>query len=255
VLVPDGRRLSAPEIGILATAGHGSVLAYPKVRVAVIALGELIEPGRPTGFGQVRDAISYLLLGALRDVGAVPYRVGIVTNVERDLRDAVMSNTLRADAFVVTGGGGERDVSDALIGLGDIRNLDVAIHPGSRLGFGTVEGKPFFGLSGQPVSAFVSFEMFVRPTVLRMMGRTDLVRPAVRATLDQAPEGPSGVMLLVPARLSHREGAWHCRPTGPAAESRLGSVVRANALMAVPPGAVPTPGSEVRVAVLRPLER
>jgi molybdopterin molybdotransferase len=255
ILVPAGRRLSAPELGILATAGHGSVLAYPKLRVAVIAVGDLIEPGRPTGFGQVRDAVSYLLLGALRDVGAVPYRIGIVADTERALRDAVMSNTLRADAFVVTGGDGQREVTDALVGLGELRNIEVAVHPGSRVGFGNVEGKPFFSVSGKAMSAFVSFESFVRPAVMRMMGRTDLERPHVRAVLDQTPQGPTGVTLLVPARLIAREGRWHCVPTGPAEESRLGSVVRANALMTVPPNSVPSPGSEVRVQVLRPLER
>ena len=253
VLVPAGRRLSAPELGILATAGHGSVLAYPKLRVAVIAVGDLIEPGRPTGFGQVRDAVSYLLLGALRDVGAVPYRIGIVADTERELRDAVMSNTLRADAFVVTGG--EGDVTDALVGLGDLRSIEVAVHPGSRVGYGNVEGKPFFSVSGKPMSAFVSFESFVRPAVMRMMGRTDLERPHVRAVLDETPQGPPGVTLLVPARLTAREGRWHCAPTGPATESRLGSVVRANALMTVPPDSSLSPGSDVRVQVLRPLER
>jgi molybdopterin molybdotransferase len=255
VLVPRGRRLSAPEMGILATAGHGSVLAYPKVRVAVLSVGELVEPGAPTAFGQVRDVVSYLLLGALRDVGAVPYRIGIVSEVERELRDAVLSNALRADAFVVAGGDGGPDVSDALVGLGDVRMVSVAAHPGSRVGFGTIEGQPFFSLSGMPVSAFVSFETFVRPAVLRMMGRTDLGRPEVRAVLDRAPEGPEDVTLLVPIRITPREGQWHCEPTGPAAESRLGSVVRANALLTVPPGARPQPGTEVRVQVLRPLER
>ncbi|HEX2025693.1 MAG TPA: gephyrin-like molybdotransferase Glp [Actinomycetota bacterium] len=255
VLVPAGRRLSAPELGILATAGHGSVLAYPKVRVAVIALGRLIEPGRPTGFGQVRDAVSYLLLGALRDVGAVPYRIGIVANAERELRGAVMSNALRADAFVVTGGEGERDVPDALVGLGDVRTVRVGVHPGGQVAFGHVEGKPFFNVSGRPVSAFVSFESLVRPAVMRMMGRSDLERPHLKAILDEVPEGPRDVTLLVPVRLTARDGRWHCLPTGPAAESRLGSVVRANALLTVPPGDPPAPGSEVRVQVLRPLQR
>jgi molybdopterin molybdotransferase len=256
VLVPKGRRLSAPEMGILATAGHGSVLAHPKVRVAVLSVGELVEPGRPTGFGQVRDVVSYLLLGALRDVGAVPYRIGIVTDPEREFRDAILSNALRADAFVVAGDGdGGEESTDALIGLGEIRSVDVEAHPGSKVGFGKIEGQPLFSLSGKPVSAFVAFETFVRPAVLRMMGRTDLGRPEVRAVLDHAPEGPEGVTLLVPARLTRRAGTWHCEPTGPAAESRLGSVVRANALLTVAPDERPQAGAEVRVQVLRPLDR
>ncbi|MGH2686395.1 MAG: gephyrin-like molybdotransferase Glp, partial [Actinomycetota bacterium] len=103
VLVPSGRRLAAAELGVLATAGHGDVLAYPKVRVGVVSLGELVEPGRETGFGEVRDASSYLLLGALRDVGATPNRIGIVRGLEKELLDALSSNALRADAFLVSG--------------------------------------------------------------------------------------------------------------------------------------------------------
>jgi len=255
VLVPAGRRLSAPELGILASAGYGSVPAYPRLRVGVLAVGELVEPGRPTGFGQVRDAASYLLLGALRDVGAVPYRVGIVaaTNV----REAVMSNTLRVDAFVVAGGppDGGGSVAEALGGIGDVRSIDVAAHPGSSLAFGTVEGRPFFWVSDKPMSAFVSFEVFVRPAILKMMGRRDLRRPEVSAVLDEPVTGPPDTALFVPARMEHRDGAWHARPTGPAVEGHLGSVVEANALVLVPAGPALGPGARVRVHVLRPLER
>jgi molybdopterin molybdotransferase len=256
VLVQAGRRLAAPELGILATAGYGSVPAYPKLRVGVLSIGELVEPGRPTGFGQVRDANSYLLLGALRDVGAVPYRVGIVADSE--VRETVMSNTLRVDAFVVSGGeleGGDGTIADALSGVGEVRTVRVAMQPGSSLGFGTVEGKPFFSVSGKRMSAFVSFEVFVRPAILKMMGRRDLRRPEVSAVLDEPVTGPPDDALFVPARMTHRDGAWHARPTGPAAEDMLGSVVDANALLAIPAGLRPGPGGEVRVQVLRPLER
>jgi molybdopterin molybdotransferase len=249
-LVPAGRRLSAPELGLLATAGYGSVPAYPRLRVGVLAVGDLVEPGRSTGFGQVRDAVSYLLLGALRDLGSVPYRVGIVAEV--DLREAVMSNTLRVDAFVVAGG-----LSSGIGMLGsvaDLRSIEVAAHPGSSVAFGTIEGRPFFWVSGKPMSAFVSFELFVRPGILRMMGRRDLKRPEVAAVLDEPVSGPPGLALFVPARMSHREGAWHARPTGPSVEGHLGSLVEANALASLPPGGGPA-GGQVRVRVLRPLER
>jgi molybdopterin molybdotransferase len=249
-LVPAGRRLSAPELGLLATAGYGSVPAYPRLRVGVLAVGDLVEPGRPTGFGQVRDAVSYLLLGALRDLGAVPYRIGIVPDA--DLREAVMSNTLRVDAFVVAGG--LPSGIEALGSVADLRSIEVAVHPGSSVAFGTFEGRPFFWVSDKPTSAFVSFELFVRPGILRMMGRRDLKRPEVAAVLDEPVSGPPELALFVPARMSHRQGAWHARPTGPAVESHLGSLVEANALAALPPGGGPE-GGEVRVRVLRPLER
>ncbi|MGH2653811.1 MAG: molybdopterin molybdotransferase MoeA [Actinomycetota bacterium] len=250
-LVPVGRRLSAPELGLLATAGHGSVPAYPRLRVGVLAVGDLVEPGRPTAFGQVRDAVSYLLLGALRDLGAVPYRVGIVPDA--NLREAVMSNTLRVDAFVVAGGLRGGSGLEALGAVADLRSIEVAVHPGSTVAFGTVEGRPFFWVSDKPMSAFVSFELFVRPGILRMMGRRDMKRPEVAAVLDEPVAGPPGLALFVPARMAHRDGAWHARPTGPAVESHLGSLAVANALAALPPGG--SAGGEVRVRVLRPLER
>ncbi len=248
-LVPAGRRLSAAELGLLATAGYGAVPAYPRLRVGVIAVGDLIEPGRPTGFGQLRDAVSYLLLGAVRDVGAVPYRVGIVRDA--DLREAVMSNTLRVDAFVVAGG--VADGIEALGGVADLHAIEVAVHPGSSLAFGTVEGRPFYWVSEKPLSAFVSFELFARPGLLRMMGRRDLKRPEVTAVLDEPVSGPPGHALFVPARMAHRDGTWHARPTGPAVEGHLGSLVEANALAMIQPGG--SPGGDIRVRVLRPLGR
>lgn len=258
VLVPAGRRLAAAEMGILATAGYGSVPAYPRLRVGALSIGELVEPGRPTGFGEVRDATSYLLLGALRDVGAVPYRIGIVVDPAADLRETVMSNSLRADAFVTAGGqleDGDASVPAVLSRLGDVRTVRVAAHPVSALGFGTVEGKPFFSVSGKPMSALVSFEVFVRPAILKMMGRRDLRRPEVSAILDEPVSGPVDVALFVPARMTHGHGGWHARPTGPAAEDLLGAAVEANALVALPPGERPAPGDQVRVQVVRPLER
>lgn len=257
LLVPAGRRLAAAELGVLAMAGYGSVLAYPKLRVAVIALGDLIEPGRTAEFGQARDASSYLLLGALREVGAVPHRVGIVGDIEKELHDAVTSNALRADAFVVAGGeaGSAEEVSSALT-LGEIRTYVVAIHPGGELGHGVVEGKPFFHLAGAAAAAFVSFDVFVRPAVLRMMGRRDRGRPELRAVLDAPVSGPAAVTLYVPVHLVYTDGAWHCTPTGPVGEGHLGSFAQASGLLVVPPGDTEVPtGTEVAVQVLRSPER
>ena len=258
VVLPAGRRLAAAELGLLATAGHGSVLAYPKLRVAVIALGDLIEPGREAAFGQARDASSYLLLGALREAGAVPYRIGIVKDVEQQLHDAVTSNALRADAFVVTGGerGSALDVSSALTLLGDITTYSVALHPGGELGYGVVEGKPFFHLVGPAAAAFVSYDVFVRPTVLKMMGRDDRGRPELRAILDAAVSGPAGETLYVPVHLRYADGAWHCAPTGPSGEGNLGSFVQASGLLVAPPSDTEIPaGAEVPVQVLRSPQR
>jgi molybdopterin molybdotransferase len=258
VLIPPGRRLSTAELGLLATAGRGTALAYPKVRVGVLSIGDLVEPGRPTGFGQVRDANSYALLGALRDVGAVPHRIGIVHRVDRELRETLASNFLRADAFVSSGGEEEpgQAMSAALGGLGEIETFRVAMEPGSVFGFGHIEGKPFFSLSAKPVSAFVSFEVFVRPAVLKLMGRRDVQRPEVTAVLDEPIRGRPGSAIFAPARVERRDGVWHCRPTGTGGPTLLGAVVQANGLVVLPPGdGGAGPGAEVRVRIFRPMER
>jgi molybdopterin molybdotransferase len=228
--------------------------------VGVLSIGfSLVEPGRPAAMGQVRDANSYALMGALRDGGAVPHRIPIVHNLEAELREAVMSNVLRADAFVCAGGIGEAQgdlVGAVLAGLGDVQTLRVAMYPGGVLGYGTVENKPFFSLSGDPLAAFLTFEVLVRPAILKTMGRRDLGRPEVQAILDRELNGPADKTLLAPARVAHREGAWHAVPTGRPAPNLLGRVVAANGVVVVPPGASRTPvGSEVRVQIFRPLER
>lgn len=256
VLVPAGRRLAAPELAVLASAGHAAPATYPKVRVAVLSVGELVEPGRPTALGQVRDAGSFAVVGALRDLGAVPYRVGILPADAAELREAVLTNLARADAFVVTAGSSDEDLSADLFGGLGIELTEVAMYPGMIHGFGLFEGTPFFVLSGAPASTFVSFEVLVRPAMLRMMGRRDPGRPEVEAVADEEVSGPSELTLFVPARVGKREGEWHVTPMGPADPSLLHGLARANGLIVIPPGDRATAaGERVSVRIFRPLDR
>jgi molybdopterin molybdotransferase len=260
VLAPAARRLSGAELGILATAGFGTVLAYPKVRVGALSMGDLVEPGRPTGFGQVRDSNSYLLLGALRELGAVPYRIGIVRDVERELGETLASNLLRADAIVcsgeVTAREGEGGLPILLAGLGDLKTYRVAMDPGGTVVFGLVDGRPFFSLPPEPLAAAVAFEVLARPAFLKMMGRRDVTRPEVTAVLDEEVPGTEGVTGFVPASVGHKEGAWHARPLGPAAPGRLGAAAQGNGFVVVPPDRVSIPaGERARVQIFRSLER
>ena len=258
VLVPSGRRLSGPEIGILAASGQPAALTHPKVRVGVLSLGNgLVEPGQPAEFGSVRDSGSYTVFGALRDLGAVPYRMGILTGSDEELRESLLSNLVRADAFVALAA--EAEASRLVHALGTVAQLEwlqVAIYPGMSQVLGTIEGMPFFLLSGSPVSAFVSFEMFVRPALLKMMGRHDIKRPEVMAAVDEELSAPAGITLVAPARVVRVEGRWHAKPTGPAGPNLLAALVRANGLILVPPeqGTVPA-GTPVRAQVFRSLDR
>jgi molybdopterin molybdotransferase len=253
VLVPGGRRLSAPELGLLAASGRASAPVHARARVAVMSVGTLVEPGRPAAFGEVWDAASYLLYGSIRDTGAVPHRLAVVPQTEDDLREALLSNVLRADVFVCAGDAGLLG-SGAAGGLGKIESFRVAAYPGDSLEFGEIEGEPYFGLPASSAAALVCFEAFVRPAVLKMMGRTDLRRPEVTAVLDEGVDGPTGVTLFVPARVENRDGAWHARPTGPLNARLLSTVTIANALAVVEPGLAPLKaGDRVRVQSFRSL--
>src|SRR5919198_1535217 len=202
VLVPSGRRLAAPELGMLASSGHASVLVHPRPRVVVISTGdELVEPGRPAAFGMVRDANSFTLYGGLREVGAVPYLAGIIRDEADVLKDEVLGLAARADCFISSGGVsvGERDVvKKAFFRRGEIDFYRVAMQPGMPQGFGAIDGVPYFGLPGNPVSVFVSFEVFIRPAVLKMMGRRDIFLPPKIPSPPNPPPAPRGQRLFSP---------------------------------------------------------
>jgi molybdopterin molybdotransferase len=112
----------------------------------------------------------------------------------------------------------------------------VAMQPGMPQGFGFLEGKPFFGLPGNPVSVFVSFEMFVRPAILKMMGRANLGRPEVSAALTEAIEGPRDKSVFVRVDVTRGAEGWSARPTGGRGSNLISTVARANGLAVLPPG-------------------
>ncbi len=257
LVVPAGRRLFGPELGMLSTVGHGSIPVHPKVRAAVFSTGdELIEPAAPAGEAKVRDANSYTLLGQLHEMGALPRRIGIIPDDEAKLADAFTSFRPEADCFISSGGvsAGERDmVKRVLKAFGTIDTYRVAMQPGMPQAFGLVEGKPFFGLPGNPVSVFVSFELFIRPALLKMMGRTDLDRPEITATMDEEIAGPPDKTRFFRVEVFRVDGSWRARSTGPSASNLLGTAVRAHGLAVVPAGvAAVKPGEEVRVRLFRP---
>ena len=151
---PAGRRLGAPELGLLASSGHPTPLVHPRPRVVVLSTGdELVPPTETPSFGQVRDANSFMIFGALREMGAMPVMAGVVRDDVESLRETIFSFEIQADAFISSGGVsvGERDVvKAAFFRRGDVDFYKVAMQPGMPQGFGHVEGKPYFGLPGQP---------------------------------------------------------------------------------------------------------
>jgi molybdopterin molybdotransferase len=258
-LVPAGRRISAGELGLLASSGHASVLVHPRPRVVVLSTGdELVEPGRPASFGMVRDANSFTLYGGLRDVGAVPYLAGIIRDEEEALKNEVLGLAARADCFISSGGVsvGERDVvKKAFFRRGDIDFYRVAMQPGMPQAFGMIDDTPYFGLPGNPVSVFVSFEVFVRPALLKMMGRRDIFRPEIWAVVESGISGPKEKVQFARVRVWREKGQWRAASTGPSGSNLLATVTKANGLAIVPMGMeTAEAGSRVRVMLFRALE-
>ena len=256
VLVQRGKRLGAPELGLLANAGFPTPLVHPRPRVVVLSTGdELVVPTETPQFGQVRDANAYTIFGALREAGAMPVLAGIVRDDADSLKQTVLDYLIQADAFISSGGVsvGERDVvKAAFFRRGDIDFYKVAMQPGMPQGFGQIEGKPYFGLPGNPVSVFVSFELFVRPAIQKMLGRTELERPQVTARLADDVSGPEGKMQYARVVVERDGQGWVATPTGARGSNLISTVSRANGLAMIPPGtATARAGSQVRVMVFR----
>jgi molybdopterin molybdotransferase len=257
VVLESGSYLGAPQIGLLAAVGRARVLVRPRPRVVVISTGsELTEPGAELPPGAIRDANSYLLAAAVHEAGGIGYRAGIVRDEPAALRDALEDHLVRADVLLTSGGvsvGAYDVVKNVLAQLGTVRFLRVAMQPGMPQGFGTIgpDGVPFFGLPGNPVSAYVSFEVFVRPALRRLLGAEPVTRPTVRATLLGPVRSPPGKRSFLRGRLAVREGVYAVEPVGRQGSHLQADLARANALIVVPEPVTELPaGESVTVTLL-----
>jgi molybdopterin molybdotransferase len=245
LVLSRGRRLGPADLGMLASIGRSSVLVHPRPRVVVLSTGdELVEPGHALGPGQLYDSNSYTLVAMAREAGASAFRQPIVRDDRQGLHEAFEGAMVHADLLVTSGGvsAGRYDlVKEVLANLGDVAFSRVAMRPGMPQAFGFVgrdpdRAIPCFGLPGNPVSAFVSFEVFVRPAIRRLQGRSDLNRPRVTAVLSERVETPADKVTFVRVRLERRGEDWQAHPTGPQGSGLLHSVVEAHGLAEVPSG-------------------
>jgi molybdopterin molybdotransferase len=256
VLVPAGKRLGPAELGLLANAGSPHPFVYPRPRVVVLSTGdELVPPTETPEFGQIRDANAYTVFGALREAGAIPVMAGIVRDDVDSLKENVLNHLVQADAFISSGGVsvGERDVvKAAFFRRGDLDFFKVAMQPGMPQAFGHIEGKPYFGLPGNPVSVFVSFEVFLRPALLKMMGRKETGRPEITATLTQDVTGPRDKTQFARVSVARTSDGWQATPTGGRGSNLISTVSRANGLAVIPAGIeTASTGDQVRVMLFR----
>ncbi|MFK4596334.1 molybdotransferase-like divisome protein Glp [Streptomyces pristinaespiralis] len=259
-----GTVLGPPQIGLLAAIGRGTVRVRPRPRVVVLSTGsELVQPGEELTEGRIYDSNSFALAAAARDAGAISYRVGAVTDDAETLRATIEDQLIRADLLVTTGGvsvGAYDVVKEALSSVGDedvpgggIDFRKLAMQPGKPQGFGSIgpEHTPLLALPGNPVSSYVSFELFVRPAIRALMGLPDVHRPTARAVLkaDKAIGSPAGKRQFLRGRYDAEAGS--VTPVGGAGSHLIAALAHADCLIVVPESDTSVePGTELGVVLL-----
>ncbi len=239
IVVTAGTVITARVVAMLAAVGRGSVLVHPRPRVTVISTGdELVDPGTDPGFGQIVDSNSYMLTAAAREAGATARRVGPVPDDDATLARVLVEEAARCDVILTSGGvsmGAYDTVKAVLSDLGGVEFVKVAMQPGMPQGCGTVDGTRIVTLPGNPVSSYVSFEVFVRPLIRRLLGHVDIDRPRVHAICTRAFPSPAHKTQFARVRLGTRDGLLVAEPEGGQGSHIIGGLSRANGLAIVPP--------------------
>lgn len=249
LVLKAGIILGAAELGLIATVNRPRFLAVRKPRVAVLSTGdEIVEPGQEAAPGQIYDSNRYSLMSVVTQAYAEPISLGIAPDDEPGLRTQILSAIRDYDALITSGGVsvGKLDLMKMILeDIGKIHFGRVNLKPGKPLTFVTVEvdgkAKPIFGLPGFPVSSLVSFELFVRPALLKMGGRSQTQRPIVQARmlhpLKHSTERNEFVRAIVNREYDVEKQADHytARSTGAQNSSRLLSMLGANALLKIVP--------------------
>jgi molybdopterin molybdotransferase len=232
-----GTRVGPVQLGLLAAAGRSAVPVRPRPRVAVLSTGnELAEPGTPVTPGRIWESNSFMLAATARQAGSIAYRRGAVRDDPRALMAAIEDQLMRADVLVTSGGvsmGGEHDVvKDTLSRLGSVEFTKVAMQPGMPQGFGMVgaDQTPIFTLPGNPVSAYVSFQLFVRPALRALQGLDPQPPRTVQAMLTGPLRSPAGKRSFARAHLERAV----VTPLSGQGSHQLASLAAANALIIVP---------------------
>ena len=246
--------LRPQEIGMLASLGRSSVRVYRKPRVGVLATGdELLEIGSPPAPGKIINSNSYSIAAQVIESGGDPVMLGIAED-EMERTCARIREGIRGDVLITTGGVsvGDRDfVKEAIVTLGgEIRFWKVHMKPGKPVAFAILEGKPVFALPGNPAAAMISFEVFVRPALLKMTGHTRIFRPTVTASLTESIANRGDRPHLIRVRVEARQDGYVASATGNQSSARLSSLTAANGFMKIAPGTSLPSGASVVVSLL-----
>jgi molybdopterin molybdotransferase len=235
--LPKGTALRPAEIGVLASLGLQKVKVIRRPIVAILATGdELVELGKPLTEGQIYNSNSYSAAAQVLRYGGIPKILGIAKDTEANL-EAKIKEALTADMLLTTGGVSMGDydlVKDVLAKQGEISFWKVRMKPGKPLAFGTIKGVPHLGLPGNPVSSMITFELFARPAMLKMLGKKNLAKPTVEAIMEDNARNTDGRRIFLRAIVRKEGGRYYARTTGPQGSGILTSMSQANALVIVP---------------------
>ncbi len=259
VVLSPGHVLRPQEIGMLAALGRIEVAVVRRPRVAILATGdEVVPPWETPGPGQIRDANSYTVAAQVRQYGGIPLLLGVARDEEALIREGVRRALAEQADLIVTSGGvsiGDFDlVKQVLAAEGEMRFWSLSMKPGRPMAFGVVGGVPLVGLPGNPVSAMIATELFVRPALLKMQGFTRWPWPEVRARLADPILRKDGRRHYLRVQLRETPTGWEATLTGDQGSGILYSLVQADGLAVIPEDVDHLPaGAEVRVLLLREL--
>lgn len=254
-VISKGDLIRPQEVGMIASLGRAFIKVYQRPRVAILCTGdELVDVDETLEEGKIISSNSYTLAAQVKECGAIPIQLGIAKDQKEDI-ESRLSQGIRADVIISSAGVSVGDydfVKDALKNLGmEMIFWKVAMKPGRPITFGRIGEKPVFGLPGNPVSSMVSFEQFVRPSLLKMMGHRNILRPVVEAILQEDIRKKPGRRHFIRGIVTREDGNYFVTTTGPQGSGILRSMVKANGLIVIPEDkSLVKAGEKVKVQIL-----
>lgn len=238
LILPRGLRLRPQEVGAIAMLGKPAVQVYRRPRLAILPTGdELLRVGDRLQPGKIYESNSYTISAQVRQAGGEAVTLGLITDTYEAVKDALdQALDEKVDLIVSSAGvsvGAYDFVRAAVEQNGKLSFWRVNMRPGKPVAFGSYRGTPFIGLPGNPVSSFVSFEIFVRPALLKLAGQTDLSRTTIQVELLEAVES-DGRESYLRAVVTYRDNRAFARLTGHQDSGNLRSLIQANALLIIP---------------------
>jgi molybdopterin molybdotransferase len=249
----QGDEIGPWEIGILATLGWPTIPVIRSPHVAILGTGdEVIDVAEPLRPGKIRNSNSYLLEAAVQRAGAIPHRLGVAHDTVESLREK-FTEAIQYDLIITSGGVSVGDfdlVKNIMAEQGQINFWRINMRPGKPVAFGHISGIPLLGLPGNPVSAAVTFELFGRPVIRKMLGHTRLIRQQVDVIVEDGVSDRAMRRHYVRARVEWRDGRFVAHTTGNQGSHIMTSLLNVNALVIVPEGGVQVHAGDTAKAIM-----